>query len=103
MLISPNSGNELGGTPVTVKGPCFNATDNITCLFGNTSVPGAIVSINTALCVSPLLNTAATSVEFVLRSNGIDVGSTAIFYLSKYMYLFKYFLIYSCIIFRFFS
>ncbi|XP_019854776.1 PREDICTED: protein mesh-like isoform X3 [Amphimedon queenslandica] len=84
VLISPNSGNELGGTPVTVKGPCFNATDNITCLFGDASVPGAIVSINTALCVSPLLNTTVTSVEFVLRSNGSNVGSTAIFYFNSF-------------------
>ena len=83
MLISPNSGNELGGTPVTVRGPCFNATDNITCLFGNTSVPGVRVSVTTALCISPMLNTAATSVDFVLASNGSNVGSSVVFYLSK--------------------
>ena len=83
VFISPNNGNELGGTPVIVRGPCFNDTDNITCDFGDITVPGVKVSINTALCISPLFNINDTSVWFVLKSNGSIIGDFIRFYLRK--------------------
>lgn len=82
ILISPNHGNELGGTPVTINGPCFDVSDNISCLFDNITVPGARVSQYKALCVSPMFDTITGPVDFKLKVNGST--STAVpFYLCK--------------------
>lgn len=82
VVISPNYGNQLGGTPVIIKGPCFNENDTIQCVFGSSDPePGARVNKMKALCISPsILKTG--DVEFVLKVNGTQIGS-ANFYLRK--------------------
>ena len=82
VVISPNYGNQLGGTPVIIKGPFFNENDIIQCVFGSSDpVPGAQVNEVKALCILP--STSKTgSVEFVLKVNGTLIGS-ATFYLRK--------------------
>ena len=32
--MSPNHGNQLGGTPIIITGQCFDETSSITCCFG---------------------------------------------------------------------
>ena len=82
IVISPNYGNQLGGTPVIIEGPCFNENDIIQCVFGSSDpVPGAQVNEVKALCISP--STLKTgNVEFILKVNGTQIGSAA-FYLRK--------------------
>lgn len=56
LLLAPHLGNVLGGTPVQLSGPCFEETDNITCLFGDAAIIGSRLDRNRVLCVSPELN-----------------------------------------------
>ena len=54
--ISPNYGNQLGGTPIIITGPCFDESSSITCHFGEIETPCVRVSKREALCISPKLD-----------------------------------------------
>jgi hypothetical protein len=67
----------LGGTLVTVSGPCFEATDSVECIFGGISTPAVYVNRESVACVSPAMNVIG-NVEVVLQVNGIQ--RSAFFY-----------------------
>lgn len=52
-MLVPRIGTVLGGTPIRLIGPCFEADDNITCRFNDIVVEGKYINEDTALCVSP--------------------------------------------------
>ncbi|XP_078657568.1 sushi domain-containing protein 2-like isoform X2 [Branchiostoma floridae x Branchiostoma belcheri] len=56
--IFPFFGTMLGGTKVTISGPCFDGQDvDIRCKFGNKDpVPGRVDSDTTVSCISPFLS-----------------------------------------------
>ena len=56
----------LGGTLVTVSGPCFEPTDVVTCEFGDITTPGAFINQDSIACISPAMN-AIGRVEVTLR------------------------------------
>ena len=53
--MSPNYGNQLGGTPIIITGPCFDETSSITCCFGEIETSCVRGSNREALCISPSL------------------------------------------------
>ena len=75
LLFRPRRGSQLGGTPVTIQGPCFsnlNASD-VKCRFGDLSIVDAIIiSDIKAICVAPAV--ALPGIVFVYLS--IDGGNT---------------------------
>lgn len=59
----------LGGTVVNVTGPCFELTDRIRCRFDNyKQVVCAVIDINQAACVQPLLY-AEGFIDFAIAIN----------------------------------
>ena len=87
VLLSPQVGNQLGGTPVVVTGPCFQPNGTTECSFGGISTPGIFVSCKSAICISPAMDALGrveVTVE-VRRENGdITFQGKALFYSSKY-------------------
>ena len=63
----------LGGTSVTVTGPCFNESLDYTCIFGTgvfvSRVRGVYLDERRLLCVSPML-TQSGNVGFRLQIHG---------------------------------
>jgi len=59
LVIVPNRGHILGGTSVIVSGPCFDESQEYTCLFQIRRLPrevrGVYLDERRLLCVSPLL------------------------------------------------
>ena len=59
LVIIPNRGHILGGTSVIVSGPCFDESQEYTCLFqvrrARREVRGVYLDERRLLCVSPLL------------------------------------------------
>ena len=53
--MSPNHGNQLGGTPIIITGQCFDETSSITCCFGEIETSCVRGSNREALCISPSL------------------------------------------------
>ena len=54
LTLAPRLGNMLGGTALLVSGPCLEATDQITCVFGETAVTGIYIIARCSRCVSHL-------------------------------------------------
>ena len=56
--MSPRFGSQLGGTPVQVRGPCFNPSDTVKCYFDTLTIPipGIYESQDRYICVTPFLN-----------------------------------------------
>lgn len=55
LRISPQQGNMLGGTLVSITGPCFQPSDDISCMFEGSVVQGIFISGVLAACVTPYL------------------------------------------------
>eukprot|EP00057_Strongylocentrotus_purpuratus_P029925 XP_780234.3 PREDICTED: sushi domain-containing protein 2 [Strongylocentrotus purpuratus] len=53
ITLFPLVGSMLGATQVLISGPCFNATSLIVCDFDGIETFGRLLSVKTALCVSP--------------------------------------------------
>lgn len=53
--IAPQAGNQQGGTPVLVSGPCFEEDERISCIFDGIVVEGIYLNQDTTLCISPQL------------------------------------------------
>ena len=56
LLFQPRRGSQLGGTPITIQGPCFsNSTaGDVKCRFGDSAeVDAIIISDLKAICVAP--------------------------------------------------
>ena len=57
ITLLPNKGSLLGGTSITVTGPCFEDVSHLTCTFqgsfGSISVAGTSLDNRRALCVVP--------------------------------------------------
>jgi hypothetical protein len=67
---SPQSGPELGGTTVTIRGMDFVESTDLTCLFGKESVPATFLSAMEIECLSPKHFPGATSIY--VSNNGHD-------------------------------
>lgn len=50
---SPTFGNQLGGAPIFLAGPCFNPNDTISCVFEGSKTAGSFISMVQAVCMSP--------------------------------------------------
>ena len=82
--LSPQLGSMLGGTLVTLRGPCFEQEDIVQCIFDGTSTPGVYVDRESIMCVSPAMS-AIGNVQVTLRvtrGNEIILRSAS-FYSSK--------------------
>ena len=44
LSLSPRGGHFLGGTVVQISGPCFDESDNITCVFNGQDIEGVFVN-----------------------------------------------------------
>ncbi|XP_013384885.1 protein mesh [Lingula anatina] len=55
LVLSPVTGNILGGHEVVVWGPCFTNDDDVVCRFDDTDVPGRVENNLRATCVTPPL------------------------------------------------
>ena len=64
LVLTPSFGNQLGGTPVLVRGRCREGGD-IQCLFAGAATIGRYVDNNTVLCITPVVN--------ILGSVGLDL------------------------------
>ena len=74
----PSVGSQLGGTPVQVRGPCFNPNDRVRCFFGPIPTPGIYESQDSVFCVTPILfkqGRIQVRVE-ITNSNGVRKFST---------------------------
>ena len=81
--ITPHCGNQLGGTPVLIKGTCFNELVNISCQFDNIKTRGIRISNREAMCVSPRLAKSG-SVPFSVSINDVLIeNSVRCFYTRK--------------------
>lgn len=71
-------GNQLGGTPIFLAGPCFNPEDTITCTFdGSIQVSGSFISMVLAVCVSPFFDSRGwKELEVVLQRASIYMGNS---------------------------
>ena len=58
LVLAPRIGNQLGGTPVLVRGFCLRPYDVITCLFDGIAGLASYVNPSTALCVTPTMPSA---------------------------------------------
>ena len=75
MTLGPRFGSVLGGTAVLVSGPCFEETDNISCVFNGVEVEGVFVSMTQCLCISPQLSVLGR-VSFQLKVVNTTSGDT---------------------------
>ena len=74
VTLTPSFGNQLGGTPVIIRGPCFAPGDIIGCNFNSTGVLGKYVNNETALCVTPTVNVVgSTDVSVRIRRRGMPM------------------------------
>ena len=86
LIITPSYGHQLGGTPIIIKGPCYNIADEILCQFIDVDekkdVNGIVVDTKEALCISPMLSYSG-NIELKVFVNSDSVGTTK-FYSRKY-------------------
>lgn len=77
IILTPHSGNQLGGDLVSVQGPCFSDRDNVQCDFGGATAVAVIESDSVAHCVVPRLSQSGR-VSFRLKING-EVRGESVF------------------------
>jgi len=66
--VSPNSGPDVGGTPVTIAGSGFTTPGNTSVFFGGTSAAGiTVVNATTITCSTPAH--ALGSVDVIVSNN----------------------------------
>ena len=82
MSITPHYGNQLGGTPVLIKGISFNEFVNISCRFDNIKTRGIRISNREAMCVSPRLPKSG-SVPFSVSINDVLVENSVRFFYAR--------------------
>ena len=81
-FITPHFGNQLGGTPVLIRG-IFNESVNISCEFGTIETRGVRISETQAMCISPRLDIAGP-VEFnVFLNDALIPNNSVRFYARK--------------------
>ena len=80
--LSPQLGSMLGGTLVTLRGPCFEQQDIVECIFDGTSSPGVYVNRDSVVCVSPSMS-AIGKVDVTLRiTRGSEIITRRAFFYS---------------------
>ena len=80
--LSPQLGSMLGGTLVTLRGPCFEESDVVKCIFDEISTPGVYVSRESVMCVSPAMN-AIGKIDVTLQvTRGSNILSRSAFFYS---------------------
>ena len=85
-VIGPRFGSQLGGTAVHITGPCFDETDQITCIFDNQpGQTGFYVNNLTVICVSPSFDTIGWKdlTLMVTRDGNLAYATRSRFYASK--------------------
>ena len=75
ITISPSYGNQLGGTPIIIQGPCFSTEDSIKCSFNDIVVGAVVMSNERAMCISPMLHSAGV-VKFAVLNKTEAIGIT---------------------------
>lgn len=65
--IEPNHGPAEGSTPVTVIGNQFMRSSDLSCLFGDTAVPGLFLSSNQIKCWTPPMEGIGTTIRVQVR------------------------------------
>ena len=80
--LSPQLGSMLGGTLVTLRGPCIEESDVIECIFDGISTPGVYVNRESVMCVSPAMN-AIGKIDVTLQvTRGSNILSRSAFFYS---------------------
>ena len=80
VTLTPSHGNQLGGTPVLVKGFHLESNDSIICIFDGIASVGTYVDARTALCVTPVMNTQGiVTVDVRIFSGSSRDTSSAVF------------------------
>ena len=69
VFLSPQHGNQLGGTPVLIRGLCLEPSDSVVCIFDGRPSVGQVVDGFTALCTTPIMDTLGTVQVRVRRIN----------------------------------
>ena len=69
LFLSPQHGNQLGGTPVLIRGLCLEPSDIVLCIFDRRLSVGQVVDGFTALCTTPIMDTLGTVQVQVRRIN----------------------------------
>lgn len=88
MELSPRSGIELGGTKVTIGGPCYDPEDQVVCRFNRSlKVAGVIVSPELGYCITPPLYFVGRIPLEVSLDGGTTFNFTGIFRSSKLILL----------------
>ena len=81
-FITPHFGNQLGGTPVLIRG-IFDELVIISCVFGTIETRGVRISETQAMCISPRLDFAGP-VDFNVFLNDVLIPINGVrFYARK--------------------
>ena len=65
VTLTPQFGNQLGGTPILVEGLSLQPNDAIQCIFDGRANFGKYVNANTALCITPVMATLGIVKVFI--------------------------------------
>ncbi len=79
----PRFANLLGGKLIAVFGPCFDATQDIKCKFGETEVQGRFIDETKAECLAPFVGGPGTFLLAVSLNGGQDYPPEGTFYYGK--------------------
>ena len=105
--ISPNYGNQLGGTPIIIAGPCFNESSSITCHFGDIETPCVRISQMEAMCISPKLDVNGR-IPIKVKVGNVEYEDESVTFSSRkllmclsdifiFIYIYIYIYIYVCV------
>lgn len=79
LVVTPSSGPEIGGTTVEIRGRRFAATDEVTCVFGETAQPAVWLSEQAIQCEAPMLEEQAARVTVSVIVEGNSSPETSYF------------------------
>lgn len=87
--LSPRYGSQLGGTLVTVNGPCFEESYSVECSFAGVTTPGIYRDRESVVCVSPAMNAIGrVEVTVTVREEAdgeVTFNQSALFQSSKFI------------------
>ena len=86
LAVGPSYGSMLGGTVLTVSGPCFDNladTSNIKCKFGDTVIQAEIIDTTRAQCILPMLLRTGRIPVALSTDNGENYDHSGLITLGK--------------------